>query len=72
MFKKTYLESYRMDKLQPLNSGCWHFTLALKHVWFWGLFATKGATEYLLPDHHSFTKTTEHWDQLIENGKSIK
>lgn len=72
MLSKTYLVGYKMDKFQPLNSGHWHFTMSLKRIWLWGMFSTKGEVSYLIPEHHSFTVTTDHWDKLIKDGKSIK
>ncbi len=72
MLNKTYLVSYKSNRVQPLNSGCWHFTMFLKKVWFWGLFTTKDTTQYLIPEYHCFKTTTDHWDKLIEDKAVIK
>lgn len=72
MFKKTYLANYKMNSVQPLNSGCWHFTMLLKRVWFWGLVTTKDAVQYLIPQCDCLETTTQYWDKLIKDRVEIR
>ena len=69
---KTYLIDYYADKFQPLQSGCFHYTLTLKKVWFWGLFETTKTIPFEISYHANAQDHFDLWDKLIDEQKAIK
>lgn len=69
---KTYLIDYYADKIQPLQSGCFHYTLTLKKVWFCGLFETTKTFHVEIPYHANAQAYFDLWDKLIDEQKAIK
>jgi hypothetical protein len=71
MKKKRYLISHKPEKFQALNSGGITHILKIKTIKFFGLIKTIHEQSYIIPERANYTAYINHWDKLIETGKSF-
>jgi hypothetical protein len=67
----TRLVFWRMDKLQPLNSGYWHYTLTVLDT-HWFRKDTPRNIAFGIEFNDNIKAYTDLWDNLIKSGKEIK
>ena len=68
---KVYLQSYRADHYQALNSGGMSFVLDCLKVGFFGRKKAITIT-FIIPYHQNSQPYFEHWDCLIKTQQQLK